>query len=180
MFNNIQNRKQLYSRFHKIRFTVGCEVGVHNGENALTIFKQIPGVKLYLVEPYLDHSCSLAPWDKSRKHTISSHENAKKIAHERLMGYNCEWLEMFSEDAVKLVPDGSLDFVHVDAEHAYDFTMLDTILWTRKVRTGGVVSGHDYDKPEVKTAVENYVTIHGFEFNCTQETKSPSWFFVKE
>jgi hypothetical protein len=179
MFNDIKNRQQLYARFQRAGFMIGCEVGVHAGNNALMIFKNIPGVKLYLVEPYSDHSCSIAKWGEYNKGNISSHENAKKRAHKKLAGYNCEWLEMFSEDAVKLVPDGSLDFAHIDGEHAYDWTMLDTILWTRKVKSGGVVSGHDYDKPEVKAAVHNYVEIHGLEFNYTQEVKSPSWYFVK-
>lgn len=86
---------------------------------------------------------------------------------------------MFSEDAVKLVKKESLDFVHLDGEHAYDWIMLDTILWTRKVKKGGVVSGHDYDKSGVKAAVHDYVKIHGFEFNYTRESKRPSWYFIR-
>jgi len=174
----IASRESLYEKFNKMGFKIGCEIGVHIGNNALSIFQRIPGVKLYLVEPYSDHSCSIEPWDKYREHTGSSHENAKKIAHKKLVGYNCEWLEMFSEDAVKLIEDNSLDFAHIDGEHTYDFIMLDTILWTRKVKVGGIVSGHDYDKPNVERAIKNYTEAHGIEFLCTGGMH-PSWYFTK-
>ena len=151
--SDLQTRRDLYKLFAKLGFSVGCEVGVHKGQNALVMFQNIPGVKLYLVEPYADHSCSIAKWGEYNKDNVSSHENARITAHTMLKDYNCEWLEMFSEEAVKKIPDGFLDFVHIDGEHAYDWVMLDTILWTRKVREGGVVSGHDYDKPGVKKPV---------------------------
>ena len=70
MFNNIRNRGQLYQRFAKAGVKVGCEVGVHKGENALAIFKAIPGVKLYLVEPYADHESSIAKWGEYNKDNI--------------------------------------------------------------------------------------------------------------
>ena len=179
MFNKIENRKELYKRFHKVGFSVGCEVGVHDGKNAVSIIENIPGIKLYLVEPYKDHPCSIAKWGKYNKNNLSSHENARKRAHKRLSKFNVEWFEMFSEEAVRKIPDSFLDFVHIDGEHSYDFVMIDTILWTRKVRKGGIVSGHDYDKPGVKKAVTDYLTTHGFEYNYTRESKSPSWYFVR-
>lgn len=180
MFNNIRNREDLYRRFARAKFKVGCEVGVHTGKNALMMFKNIPGLMLYLVEPYADHESSIAKWSSysAKKGFPSAHENARIKAHDILKGYNAKWLEMFSEDAVKLVQKESLGFVYIDGEHAHDWVMLDTILWARKVRSGGIVSGHDYDKPGVKSVVDHYVKVHGLEFNYTHE-KSPSWFFVK-
>jgi hypothetical protein len=42
MFNNVRNRKELYRRFAQVGFKIGCEIGVHKGENALSMFKNIP------------------------------------------------------------------------------------------------------------------------------------------
>ena len=45
--------------------------------------------------------------------------------------------------------------------------MLDIILWQRKVRSGGMVSGHDYetlhrpDKRQIEFTVDDYVGFHG-------------------
>jgi hypothetical protein len=49
----------------------------------------------------------------------------------------------YSMDAVRDVPDESLDFVYLDAHHSYPFIMSDLIFWSRKVRSGGIVSGDD-------------------------------------
>ena len=74
--------------------------------------------------------------------------------------------------------------------HLYDSVMLDIILWGRKVREGGILSGHDYyknrDVVQVIRAVNDYVKEHKIPLYITDcrvvETsgdKSPSWFFVK-
>ncbi|NIT59155.1 MAG: hypothetical protein GWN00_23910, partial [Aliifodinibius sp.] len=43
------------------------------------------------------------------------------------------------------IPDGMLDFVYIDADHRFDHVMQDIILWFKKIRRGGILSGHDYD-----------------------------------
>jgi predicted O-methyltransferase YrrM len=40
--------------------------------------------------------------------------------------------------------DNSLDFVYIDAGHRFDDVVQDIIKWTKKVRKGGIISGHDY------------------------------------
>ena len=179
-------RIDLYKMFHKAGFSVGCEIGVHAAGNALVMFQNIPGLKLYLVEPYADHECSIAKWGEYNKNNISSHENAKKRARKALAGYNVEWLEMFSEDAAGKVQNNSLDFIHIDGEHSYDFGMIDIILWSRKVRVGGVASGHDYndwekEKPLVTRAVDDYTSAHKISFYYTDISRDrrASWFFIK-
>ena len=53
-------------------------------------------------------------------------------------------LRAFSADAAWVVPDKSLDFVFIDGNHFYPYVSKDIDLWTRKVRFGGLVAGHDY------------------------------------
>lgn len=55
--------------------------------------------------------------------------------------------------AAELVPDNSLDFVFIDADHSYEATMADIMAWTPKVRKGGLISGHDANWPTVNKAV---------------------------
>jgi hypothetical protein len=60
----------------------------------------------------------------------------------------------------------------------------DIILWADRVRPGGIVSGHDYDNPDVKTAVDAYVKVHDIELFVTERGDSYphdslSWFFAK-
>jgi hypothetical protein len=49
-----------------------------------------------------------------------------------------------SEIAADIFPDNSLDFVYIDANHAYQYVVQDIQLWYPKVKPGGYICGHDY------------------------------------
>ena len=63
-------------------------------------------------------------------------------------------MRMSTHDASRFVPDDSLDFVFIDADHSYEGCKQDIEDWACKVRKGGLVSGHDLNWPTVKQAVE--------------------------
>lgn len=62
------------------------------------------------------------------------------------VGNYIEPLRMTSEQAAKCFEDESLDFVFLDADHGYPSVKKDIECWYPKVKIGGVISGHDYDK----------------------------------
>jgi len=51
--------------------------------------------------------------------------------------------------------DHSLDFVYVDADHAYASVVEDITAWKNKVKQGGFIAGHDSYMPEVLQAVRD-------------------------
>ena len=53
-------------------------------------------------------------------------------------------IRCLSKNAVKLFKDESLDFVYIDANHAYDFVKEDLEMWWPKIKKGGYICGHDY------------------------------------
>lgn len=59
-------------------------------------------------------------------------------------------------DAARAVEDASLDFVFIDADHSYESVKEDIEHWEPKVRKGGWVGGHDYNRqwPGVVRAVD--------------------------
>ena len=59
-----------------------------------------------------------------------------------------------SQDVHDQVADGSVDFVFIDADHAYPAVRADIELYRPKLRPGGMLAGHDYGKPGVRQAVE--------------------------
>lgn len=65
-------------------------------------------------------------------------------------------IRMRSDEAYKIYPDNSLDFVFIDANHSYESVKEDIINWLPKVKTGGVLAGHDYTiyHPGVVRAVD--------------------------
>jgi predicted O-methyltransferase YrrM len=66
-------------------------------------------------------------------------------------------LHMDTLAAAAHVPDGSLDFVFIDADHSYEAVAADIDAWRSKVKPGGILSGHDYGHrrfPGVAQAVD--------------------------
>jgi hypothetical protein len=87
-----------------------------------------------------------------------------------------------SVKAAKMIYDGSLDWVFIDANHEYKYIKENLKIWTPKVRKGGIVSGHDYKNPKEKgkgwgitKAVDEFVPknkLHS-EPRCV-------WWFINE
>jgi predicted O-methyltransferase YrrM len=50
--------------------------------------------------------------------------------------------------------DKSIDFCFIDGNHTYDFVKKDIQAWIPKVKTGGIIAGHDIDRESVTRAVQ--------------------------
>jgi glycosyltransferase involved in cell wall biosynthesis len=184
------NRPGLYRLFANRGFKRGAEIGVQRARNAFVMLENIPGLKLFLVEPYKDHTANKRKWGKR------NHAKFRRMARNRLKGQNVVWLENFSEIAAYKVPDNSLDFVYIDGEHTWDYVIVDLVTWYRKVRKGGIISGHDFEyrgdfnlkgNAKVAEALMHFMEIYKIkELNLTDRTAveypgdgAASWYFEK-
>jgi hypothetical protein len=43
--------------------------------------------------------------------------------------------------------DKSLDFVYIDGDHTYDGVVTDITAWIPKIKSDGIIGGHDYKEP---------------------------------
>jgi hypothetical protein len=149
-------RYDLPELFSRMGFTRGAEIGVWEGDFSEVLCKGCPGIRLLCVdcwehyEPYLDGP----PAKRVAR--------AQRIARKRLEPYGCEIVKAFSVDAVKDVPDGSLDFVYIDGNHSLEYTVQDLTRWSRKVRSGGIVSGHDYFFFEHRFKIGVVQAVHAY------------------
>lgn len=69
-------------------------------------------------------------------------------------------IRMKSTDASTFYSDGSLDVVFLDADHTYEAVKADIHAWMPKVKSGGILAGHDYPwshNHDVKRAVDELV-----------------------
>ena len=71
-----------------------------------------------------------------------------KTSHRLIIHEGVSW-EMADK-----IPDGTLDFVFIDASHDYDSVIKDLKAWFPKVRLGGLFSGHDVHWEGVNLALK--------------------------
>lgn len=169
----------LYAKeLFKDREVVCCEIGVASAENSESILKTLNVERLYLVDPYTPYHIPHAfvpktvPQDKQDMRVL--------LARERLNRWEdkCVWLTMSSEEASDLIPDNSLDFLYIDGDHSLKAFNRDLDLYYPKVKTGGVMSGHDFsgDWLPIVYSVVAFTVKHGLKL----ETRQVDWWFVKK
>ncbi|MHA1290479.1 MAG: class I SAM-dependent methyltransferase, partial [Candidatus Thorarchaeota archaeon] len=67
---------------------------------------------------------------------------------------NLHILRMTSMEAAAVFRNSYFDLVFLDADHSYESTLADINAWLPLVKTGGWLTGHDYERePGVKQAV---------------------------
>ncbi|MCK9351247.1 MAG: class I SAM-dependent methyltransferase [Candidatus Paceibacterota bacterium] len=167
----INTREDLAKYFHQLGFKIGAEIGVLEGLYSEILCKANPGLILYCIDSWGTGE------NKRREYHLQAYEKAKI----RLAPYNTAIIYKLSMDAVEDFEDGSLDFVYIDANHRPDFITDDVREWTKKVRKGGIVSGHDYRPGMAKEVVDEFTRMHGFKLEVTPKIsdKALSWWFVR-
>jgi hypothetical protein len=152
-------RADLPALFHSRGYTKGAEIGVYRGEYSETLCQGIPGLELLCVDPWMPYIN-----ERTGKKTFFSAKPAYDIAKERLATFNCHLMRKTSAEAAKEIPDKSLDFVYIDANHWFEYVVMDMMLWTPKIRSGGILAGHDYtERLEEDNCV--YVAVKGWAYS---------------
>lgn len=161
-------RRDLAIRFAELGFTRGAEIGVEQGLFSEQLCQCIPGLQLLAVDAWTTKP-------NYRRHVTQVElDRFELLARARLQPYGVQVIKGFSVEVARTVADGSLDFAYVDADHAEPEVRADIAAWLPKVRLGGVVSGHDYNLPGVKAAVDAVAR----DVSLTDE-RSPSWWFAR-
>lgn len=139
-FVEIRNygRDQLPELFAELGFTKGVEIGVEGGIYSKTMLDKIPNLTLYGVDPWLAYR---EYRDHVSQQIITDFYNE---AMERLQGLNFKPIRKFSTEAAKEFATDSIDFVYIDGNHEFSFVADDIYEWSKKVRVGGIIAGHDY------------------------------------
>jgi hypothetical protein len=119
----------------------GVEVGVFKGHFSKNIIDNWNGT-LYMVDVW-------RPLDTESYNDISNQttpDTAYIDAMNSINGHEDRaiMIRAKSEIAADIFPDNSLDFVYIDANHAYQYVVQDIQLWYPKVKPGGYICGHDY------------------------------------
>jgi len=166
----IGSREDLAVYFNGLGFKTGAEIGVLAGHYSEILCKANSALKLFCVDS----------WGIGERKRRDYHLRMYEEAKIRLAPYDTTLIHEVSMEAVKKFADESLDFVYIDANHQPEFVRDDINEWGKKVRKGGIVSGHDYFE-KVKTVVDEYVESNNMKLyiTATKSDKALSWWFVK-
>jgi len=157
------SRAELAKVFAKLGFVKGAQVGMWNDNYAKTLCELNPKLQLFGIDV------------------------ANKVARKEIPS-NCKIVRMSSIDAAKKFVDASLDFVYIDTNQDYVSSTNDLDAWSKKVRPGGIIAGHDFFAYRAKTnlhtreALISYVNAYRVApwFVIGRETDPVrSWFWVK-
>lgn len=177
--------------FAELNFNLGVEVGVDRGLYSEVLCKDNLNLKLYGVDPWISEAFAEGnPYRLQQSYFDGCYAEATK----RLEPYNVTLIKKTSMDALADFEDNSLDFVYIDANHDFVNFIQDLHYWIKKVKIGGIVSGHDYAYysyskfNHVKRAIIAYarcyrmIPLFAVMYTGTgmKRDKYRSWFWVKD
>lgn len=124
----------------EIEFNKGAEIGVYRGSYSkylLEYNKNLTLIGVDLWEIYEGYK------DFDNTDILEARIEAEGIY--KKFGDRAIILQGRSNEVVKTIADESLDFVFIDGNHNYESVVEDIALWSKKVKKGGIIYGHDFD-----------------------------------
>lgn len=132
-------RDEVPEFFKSLGFETGAEIGVYKGKFTEKFCQE--GFKMFAIDNWL-----VWKGDPNNHQPQERQDFLYERAKSRLSHYkNCSVIRKNSSDAVKDFKPGSLDFVYIDADHSFRGIADDIHEWFQIIRSGGVISGHDYN-----------------------------------
>lgn len=169
-------RGHLAHLFAELGYKHGAEIGVAEGKFSLFICQ---------ANPSLERHWCIDLWDtyyrgNTKLKNREMQDDAYAQAVNNLKDYPVEFIRESSATAHRHIKDESLDYIYIDGDHSFDYVILDLIFWSRKVKPGGIVSGHDayrFRGAGVVDAVSVYTHCHQVHewFVCDEREVSFFW-----
>ena len=154
---------------------IGAEIGVFKGMNARCMLNYTENLFLYLIDGY--ERLTLFTGGPIMPPVYI--ERVKTISDEVLNEFTGRFKRVYkqSEVAVNDFPDEYFDYIYIDGEHLYDWVKRDIELWYPKLKTGGLMGGHDYIMNEVSYAVGEFCINNKKKLQThVSEIDSDFWF----
>lgn len=135
-------------------WSTGCELGVKEGRFTNHLLSTCDGLHMTCVDLWDSQPNNTRvggetyeSWDNESFYTIFNDEMKRTFSGRYVIH------RMFTDEAIDLVDDNSLDFVFIDADHSFEGVSGDIDKWKHKVKDSGAILGHDYSWPTVQDAL---------------------------
>lgn len=134
-----------------LHWTLGAELGVKEGRTTGYLLTNCSNLKMYAVDLWSSEAPSSLENYKTWNHLKYFESFLEKV---KPYWNRVVILKTSTTQASYCVPDESLDFIFIDAEHSYKSVLEDITNWSPKVKSTGFIIGHDINWPTVKQAVD--------------------------
>lgn len=169
----------ILDKIKDIKSPVGAEIGVNKGVTTDFLLKSRLDLNLIGVDPYklFGYDACYPYGSGAKQHDYQTQQNMDDLYNTTVKllspyGNRINLIRKTSVEASKDVEDNSLDFVFIDGNHFYDFVREDILAWSKKVKVGGYIIGHDYNENDVDhkngvcAAVNEFFTKDELEFGA--------------
>lgn len=121
------------------------EIGTHRGEFADIFLARWYGYKLHCVDPWEDYPQATSLWGGgTRKDDYKQAQAVARKHRNRMILHRTTSLLSAKEIT------NDLDFVYIDGNHTYEDVFQDLSVWWPKLKTNGILAGHDWLCPGEK------------------------------
>jgi hypothetical protein len=133
---------------------VGCEIGVFAGEFAESLVRKAPQ-HLTLIDSWQGQDGMLFSGDVDGNNGVNlSQEYLYGLVVSRFaQNPHVTILRGWTWDLIPTLPDKSLDYVYMDADHTYEGMKRDLNLIQSKLKPEGLLMGHDYEMNFAKAKI---------------------------
>lgn len=164
------SRNDLPAFFVEMGYKVGAEIGVDKGAFSEQFCKV--GLELFGIDPWHYDDDYIDRHTQERLDFL--YEHTKRV----LAPYpKAKLIRKTSMEAVEDFPNESLDFVYIDGNHQLKYVIEDLVEWSKKIRSGGCISGHDYIHTNPRTPAGICHVIYALEA-YTQAYKIRNWYLI--
>lgn len=174
VFDNNEVGSLVYSYINLGENIVGAEIGAGAAQCSCCFLQKCSNIsKIYVVDTYEQYYDPL----QNKFFDAKEIEFIELTARHNIKYSGCqeksEILKMSDNDAADLIPDGSLDFVFIDVWVDEKQIIPRLERWDKKVRVGGIVSGHDWHFETLR----NY--LKDFRTNKPLHNVNNTWMYYK-
>lgn len=134
---------------------IAIEIGTRHGYYAIEMVKRCDRLTLYTVDSFEPFSkANPSPKGKNATHNEREAEFIFQDTKSRLEPFkNITLLHKTSVEASKDFPDKYFDYVYIDGGHDSVNVIQDLEAWYPKVKSGGLLAGHDFHMAEVRISL---------------------------
>jgi predicted O-methyltransferase YrrM len=156
---------------------VAVEVGVAGGHFTKQILATWPTCsRLYAVDCW-------GAFEGNHLSNDQQEQRFQEVTRDFSKHKNVTIVRKYSHVAAADIPNGSVDFIYIDADHSHAAALRDLQSWFPKLKKKGIMAGHDYyNGCGVKSAVDefgakNRLAVHSTtaEYSRKSAVYGPGW-----